>query len=698
MKRLIGVALISFCLFIGITRPLKYLLADGPIDLLAMKPEEVLNSLTYKIAFYIHIITGGIALLIGWIQFVKRIRTKFPKLHRTIGKVYVGSILISSPFAFYISFFVRGGLPTEIGFTFGSLIWVTATYLGYRAIRKGNLAGHIEYITYSYAGTFAAVTLRLWLPLLISYFGNFNIAYGISVWLSWIPNVLIAYLIIHKKENMLYYYKKYRIEAVLKGTAGIVLVFFMLSYTSVQTWFYKKPSFEGTALERQNNLSNSYFSKEKFTEIEEYLKEESETTSMIVLENGKVVYEYGDVSEIYNIKDSKTGIISLLLGKYLKEQDLNTTIESNNINEYYGLLPIEKNAKIKHLLTSTSGVFYLKNERAYYTNRTIRERGKVEPGEYFMFNNWDYNVASYLLEKESGNSFAKELEDQLAIPIGFEDWNIANQKVVFNKKKSKFGTQEIHISTRDMAKIGQLLLQKGSWNGKQIISKDWIEKTTSTSIPMDTLNSRIGRDTSSPLQQSYGYLWWLFERFYDNPDFEGAFTSWDESGQFITVIPKRNVVVAHKTKLDYLTHTQLSERTKLPSWKYWWILRKLMLNRKSIAEFAKEETLEEVIEFIKTKYNKESEYAISERLINEYALSLAEENKNEDAVKFYELNLQLYPGRGYYTHRIYNYLGQSLFALDRKKEALKAFENSLEWNSDNPTATKMIKELKSYSN
>ena len=70
---------------------------------------------------------------------------------------------------------------------------------------------------------------------------------------------------------------------------------------------YKKPSFEGKALEKQNDISNSYFSEEKFAEINQYLKEESETTSMMVLENGKGVYEYGDVSEVYNIKDAETG-------------------------------------------------------------------------------------------------------------------------------------------------------------------------------------------------------------------------------------------------------------------------------------------------------------------------------------------------------------------------------------------------------
>ncbi|WP_299124757.1 DUF2306 domain-containing protein [uncultured Tenacibaculum sp.] len=696
MKRLLWLIFICLCLFIGITRPLKYFLADGPIDLLAMKPQEVLDSIIYKISFFVHITFGGIALLIGWIQFSEKIRKKYIKLHRIIGKIYVGSIFIAGPVGFYIGFFARGGLPTEIGFTFGALIWIVATYMGYKTIRKGNIEAHKEYMTYSYAGTFAAVTLRFWLPLLISTTRNFDLSYGISVWLSWIPNIFVAYLIVHKKDTVLYYYKKYKIKTILKGSAAIAVVMVILSYTSIQTWFYKKPSFKGIALEKKTINQDSYFTTEKFNEIDNYLKEESETTSMMVLENGKVVYEYGDVSEISDIKDSRNGIVSLLFGKYVENNTINLqeTIEANNVSEYNGLLPMEKQASIENLLTSSSGVIYPKNQRYFYTFPRVRKRGMVKPGDYFMVNNWDYNVTSYILENKSKNHFHREVENQLAIPLGFEDWNIENQYQTRDLKKSMFTSYQIHISTRDMAKIGQLLLQEGKWNEKQIVPKNWVNKITSTFISRDSVTNRVGRDISSPMQQSYGYSWWLFERFYDNPDFENAYTSWDESGQFITVIPKRNVVIAHKTKLDYLTHTKLSERTKTPSWRYWWIIRKLMLNRKLIAELSPEKSADEIIEFIKSEYNTDSEYAISERLINEYGQSLADKGNYIDAIKFFELNLKLYPNHGYYTHRIYNYYGNSLVKLKRNEEALKAFEESLKLNSDNPEAKKMIEQLK----
>lgn len=684
----------SLCVFFSLY-PIDYILADGPINLLTSKAASLLSSNFYIICFYLHITFGGIALLIGWVQFIEKFRIKYMNIHRWIGKIYILSILISGIPGFYIAFHASAGLSPKLGFGLGAILWVTLAILGYTSIRKGNVTLHRKYMMYNYAGTFGAVTLRLWLPLLINIFSEFTLAYQVVAWLSWVPNMIAVYLYLEKKDVILDFYKKYKLHYILKGTLALTLLFVALSYTSVQTWFYKDSSFDGVAFEKKSVDNKSYFTKEKFTEIDTYLKEESETTSMVVLENGKIVYEYGDASEVSNLGDAKISILSLLFGKYVDNGTINLqeTISDNNIDDFISLLSIEKQATIDNLLTSTSGVLYSDIARRNFTIFERKERGSVKPGEYFTFNNWDYNVASHILEKKSENNFHTELEQQLAIPLGFEDWNIKNQSKNYTKN-SKFDTYQTHLSTRDMAKIGQLMLQEGNWKGKQLISKDWIQKITSSAIPIDTVRVRIGGDISSPLQETYGYLWWGFDRFYDNPDFKGAYTAWDLTGQFITVIPKRNVVIAHKTKLDYLTHIKLSNRTETPSWRYWWILRKLMLNRKMIVELETEKSTDEIIEFIKTEYNKDSEYAISERLINEYGQSLANKGNYKDAIKFFELNLKLYPNHGYYTHRIYNQYGNSLVKLGRKKDALQAFKTSLEFNSENPTAIKMIQELK----
>ncbi|MEM6803951.1 MAG: DUF2306 domain-containing protein [Bacteroidota bacterium] len=196
MKKILWFSLGILSLFFSFY-PLKYFLADGPILLLRSKSVELLASYAYNFSFYMHITFGGIALMIGWLQFNKAFREKYTRLHRNIGKVYIGSVLMSGPFGFYIAFFATGGLSPMLGFSIGALLWITITYLAYDKIRKGDIEAHKNLMLYSYAGTFGAVTLRLWLPLLILLMGSFVEAYRIVAWLSWLPNVLIIYLVIN---------------------------------------------------------------------------------------------------------------------------------------------------------------------------------------------------------------------------------------------------------------------------------------------------------------------------------------------------------------------------------------------------------------------------------------------------------------------------------------------------------------------
>lgn len=181
--------------------PIAYLVADKPIALLLSKTAALLSDLFYMTCFYLHIIFGGIALLIGWIQFSKKFRNKYMNLHRWIGKIYIVSVLISGIPGFYIALSASGGLSPKIGFSIGAVLWVVVTYLGYSTVRKGNIIAHKKYMMYSYAGTFGAVTLRIWLPILVVTLGSFQKAYPIVAWLSWIPNIIVVYFILKKQKG-----------------------------------------------------------------------------------------------------------------------------------------------------------------------------------------------------------------------------------------------------------------------------------------------------------------------------------------------------------------------------------------------------------------------------------------------------------------------------------------------------------------
>lgn len=178
--------------------PIIYFFVDRKFGLLSSKSEELLNNNFWNIAFYGHIIFGGLALLVGWLQFSNKLRLKKMKLHRAIGKIYVVSVLISGICGLFISFYATGGIISALGFFSLCVIWLSTTILGFKSIKIGNVQTHEKFMIVSYAACFSAVTLRVWLPILIGMIGNFNDAYRIVAWLSWVPNLMVAYFILRR--------------------------------------------------------------------------------------------------------------------------------------------------------------------------------------------------------------------------------------------------------------------------------------------------------------------------------------------------------------------------------------------------------------------------------------------------------------------------------------------------------------------
>jgi hypothetical protein len=179
--------------------PLMYFVVDRKFGLLASKSDELLSNTLWNIGFYGHILLGGLALLIGWIQFSEKIRSSNLTRHRIIGKVYVISVIISGLCAIYIGFYATGGIIASLGFISLGIIWLFTTVMAYNAARKKDFSLHKGFMIYSYAACFAAVTLRIWLPILSFVFDDFVVAYRIVAWLCWVPNMVFAYFWVRQK-------------------------------------------------------------------------------------------------------------------------------------------------------------------------------------------------------------------------------------------------------------------------------------------------------------------------------------------------------------------------------------------------------------------------------------------------------------------------------------------------------------------
>lgn len=191
-KALYWFPLAALCLIVGLY-PLVYLMADEPFGLLQMKSDSVVSNRWWQLGFYTHIISGGVALTVGWSQFVNPWRQRSPKLHRTVGKLYVLMVGTSSIAAVCIAPWTSTGWTAALGFGCLGAVWLCVTLQAWNRIRQQDLRGHKCMMVYSYSACCAAVTLRLWLPLLIGVLRlDFAVAYPVVSWLCWVPNLLIA--------------------------------------------------------------------------------------------------------------------------------------------------------------------------------------------------------------------------------------------------------------------------------------------------------------------------------------------------------------------------------------------------------------------------------------------------------------------------------------------------------------------------
>ena len=139
----------------------------------------------------IHMLVAPVALLIGPFQFWPGLRVRLPRLHRWSGRVYVAAVVIAGASALATSFQATGGPVAAFGFGLLAVLWVGATLGAWRAAVQRNFALHRLLMRYSYAMTFAAVTLRIQIPIGFA-LGAESYA-AMSPWLaflSWIPNVI----------------------------------------------------------------------------------------------------------------------------------------------------------------------------------------------------------------------------------------------------------------------------------------------------------------------------------------------------------------------------------------------------------------------------------------------------------------------------------------------------------------------------
>jgi|MudIll2142460700_1097286.scaffolds.fasta_scaffold30897_3 uncharacterized membrane protein len=153
----------------------------------------------HRTGIYVHVFASAVALVLGPLQLSSRLRAARPGLHRWAGRVYLGAGVLPGGLAgLFMAFHAFGGPGSRFGFGCLALAWLFTGFRAYRSIRAGDTASHRRWMIRNFALTFAAVTLRLWLPAAVASGIPFEVAYPVVAWLCWVPNLLTAELLLRR--------------------------------------------------------------------------------------------------------------------------------------------------------------------------------------------------------------------------------------------------------------------------------------------------------------------------------------------------------------------------------------------------------------------------------------------------------------------------------------------------------------------
>ena len=289
------------------------------------------------------------------------------------------------------------------------------------------------------------------------------------------------------------------------------------------------PEAEGISSEGINNF------------IDAVSKSKHELHSFMILRHGKVVSEgwwnpyRNDLKHtLYSTSKSFT---ASAVGFAVSEGKL--TVNDNVISFFPDDLPavISPNLaalKVKDLLSMSVGhekepsniIATSDNWVKDFLNTPI----KYQPGTKFLYNSPATYMLSAIVQKVTGQKVIDYLKPRLFDPLGINgmDWEI-------DPKGINTGGWGLRLKTEDMAKFGQLFLQKGKWNGKQILPASWVEEASTMKIMQDP-NATQARKDSSDWLQGYCYQMWRCRN--------NGFRADGANGQFIIVLPEKDAVIA----------------------------------------------------------------------------------------------------------------------------------------------------------
>lgn len=277
----------------------------------------------------------------------------------------------------------------------------------------------------------------------------------------------------------------------------------------------------------------------------------------VVIRNGYMIWKGSNIDTVHTINSGTKTFTTTVLGLLI--QDGKLTLDESVVKflpRLDDVYPIYSKITFRHLASMTSGYDGQKGD-------ITEDKPWGDPNKYltpapplfasgtaFKYHDPAIHQLGYILTKIAGESLEDFFKRRIADPIGMKDWDWKDfgivDGIVLNNPSGVY-EGGIHISPRDMARFGHLYLNRGNWNGKQLIDASWVDQATMNQIPA-YLPYR-GYD----LTGRFGFMWWT-----NGVDRKGhrpwpsappkAYTSFGGDRNFCFVIPEWNMVIVRMEK------------------------------------------------------------------------------------------------------------------------------------------------------
>jgi CubicO group peptidase (beta-lactamase class C family) len=263
--------------------------------------------------------------------------------------------------------------------------------------------------------------------------------------------------------------------------------------------------------------------------------------SLLVFRNNKLVAESytknpKEITQTVPMWSCTKQVTGLLTGIAIEQgiiEDINDNIQKY-LPEEIARYPDKAAITIQNLLQMESGIAFENSGFNGESNQLLREvhSNSLEfilglpvfhlPGEYFHYNDADPQIISAILQRRTGKTMRNWAKEVLFSKINFQ-----NYTWVTYKDGITMGAFGISSTPREMAKFGHLVLNKGYWNGEQVLNSKWIEEMISAKVPVEKTGS---------WGKSFGYQWWVDEG-------RELFFMAGKGGQYVFIKPSKNLVI-----------------------------------------------------------------------------------------------------------------------------------------------------------